>query len=319
MRTNRSAVVTIGVAGIVAAATACGTTPALTSTTGASPIPQTTTHVDTAAAPTTTVVLPPAAPRSLPAPIAGDTEMLPKVRRAFSSWTEARGTLGALAFEVHDDHSSRIDAPDGQVSATMADGTRAEILPALKQAKLMRPVASPLGSGASKSIGSIPEGVSYTPRLAAETPTTDDTLNLMLAPSYWARIMVEPNATSIDSLGPETISKRPAHKYQIRFGGPAAAKYGKEGWYWWVDDETGVLLRVELTAADLGGKSEVHQLDGLDFTVRRQSLKLPDIPSGFDVESLAPGADQKPRALSVKTQKVTPADEVLADTARAGA
>lgn len=235
------------------------------------------------------VSIPPAGPRLAAGEIKGATELLDRARGSLGSWTSVSGEFdgggaAALPFTIAEDLTYHISIGEG-AEGRRADGTVFQYVPEL--GKLLVQQGLPASREDGQPSGSSAELGDAAIRLPAEAPTRIDTLNLMLAPSYWIRATVEPNATEIRRIGSESIGGRKVTRFQILFGGPAAEKYGKDGWTWWLDDELGILLQYEITFADPSIPNQRAALKDLSFdSVKTVDVELPTVPAGTTVEAL---------------------------------
>ncbi|MCP4964200.1 MAG: hypothetical protein GY926_03095 [bacterium] len=178
-----------------------------------------------------------------------------------------------------------------------------ELKPGSDSARVIDRSAAPYDRAAARTRAEheVAEHGNYASRLPEEQPTSWDSLDLALAPSYWVRTMVDRMATEISVIGEESIAGRTADIVQIIFGGDAAQKYGPDGWTWWVDRDTGILLKYAIGSGDKAMEPYVFEITKLEF-----KGSVPDsieIPGGVDltaVEITTDGVAETPIAKTLE-------------------
>jgi len=160
-----------------------------------------------------------------------------------------------------------------------------EVFPAAGMARIIdrSQVVADLPSMRSRTLAEIEQG-SYASRLPEEQATGWDSLDLALAPSYWIRTMVDRMATEVVVVGEETVAGRTAHVVKLAFGGGAARNYGRDGWTWWVDQETGILLKYAIGAESQDEEPFVFEMTRI--TLEGSVPTSIEVPAGLDITAV---------------------------------
>lgn len=245
--------------------------------------------------------------RTLPTAVQGDTWVLDSVA-ASARWTTASGRAVQLGedieFAIRRNESYRVRTGT-RVVAQAADGLFVEL-----DEHRRRAVVGPPAPTGTPPVVPRPEA-----RTRAEMPTNVDSLNLALAPSYWLRVSVLPFATSVRVQGEETIAGRLAYKVDLAFGGAAAAKW-PDGWTWWIDKETGILLQYVLSGED--GPLDRFRMTSLSFADVTPDTEVV-IPADFSVDVQGFDAAGRPAPAALRTTAPESARAVAARARVVGA
>ena len=225
----------------------------------------------------------PPAKRELGTQIAGDVWVLAFAESASTRWKaiDMKVKAGPQTLNVQASKSGAWSVRGPAREATMtAAGTFAARDNVQKKALVFVGRVEP-GASVEARRKRVADGFIFS-RLPEEAPTNWDSANLALAPSYWIRTMVNRYATSVTVIGEESVAGRSAHKVKILFGGPAAQKYGVDGWSWWVDKATGLILRYELSSPDPLVAPDDFEITQISVDGAQPDTAL-NVPGGFDV------------------------------------
>jgi hypothetical protein len=116
-----------------------------------------------------------------------------------------------------------------------------------------------------------------------ELELPNDAVSRVLYPDKWIELMAPKNDMTVLYVGAEQAVNRPTRHYRITFGA-STVKYSAAGWDFWVDADTGVLVRYLIHYSDdAGGGTEEAVVGDLD-TRAAVSPATTAIPSGYSIE-----------------------------------
>jgi hypothetical protein len=146
-----------------------------------------------------------------------------------------------------------------------------------------------------------------------ELELPNDAVSRVLYPDKWVEVMAPKNEMAITYVGLEKAVAGDARHYRITFGA-GTVKYSAEGWDFWIDARTGVLVRYLIHFSEsVGGGVEEAVVGDLDTRAVAVPVTSAAVPAGYDVEAAVQTGTQ---VAMVKT-RTEPGDTVAAVVARA--
>jgi hypothetical protein len=218
-----------------------------------------------------------------------DTEAVATLDRAHGAtdrWNEISG-VGALwydgeaetemQFSVADD-GSFVVVSDWSTQARIGQGATARIDHERKEATVT--VASPAASARQ-------------PIPADPRPTTVDLIDNAIAPGVLLEDVVATRGESaaLTSASAQRIGGRSTDRMQVSFAGEHDDAF-PNGWRLWVDQDTGVLMRTEMSLGESDGTARTRNFELRDVRFKRNAnLERVVIPAGYTVNLVTIGDD----------------------------
>jgi hypothetical protein len=159
----------------------------------------------------------------------------------------------------------------GNIAFATTDGAQVQIL---DDRKLMQIRSEPL------PLAGKPPWV----QTNGELELPNDAVSRVLYPDRWIEVMAPKNDMTVTYVDAEQAAGRATRHYRITFGA-GTVKYSAEGWDFWVDTQSGVLVRYLIHYSDIaGGGTEEAVVDGLDTRGAVAPATKP-IPVGYSIEA----------------------------------
>ncbi len=134
-----------------------------------------------------------------------------------------------------------------------------------------------------------------------EVELPNDAVSRVLYPDKWIEVMAPKNDMTVTYVGAEQTASRPTRHYRITFGA-STVKYSAQGWDFWVDAESGVLVRYLIHYSDVaGGGTEEAVVSDLDTRAAVSAAAATAIPAGYSIQAMV-GAGGLVAAVKDETQ-----------------
>ncbi len=248
---------------------------------------------------TTTTVGFSASEKAALARIRGDSWVFGLLEKSLSSWHSVRGVETFPDGNAPQQHFAVARAGDfswqwGNDLTRRKGDTQVQVEARQKVVivTLLAPADSPTTTFERQPDGSSP--------LPGEEPANSAMVNEMVSPTYVLRTTVGSRATAVHVVGSERIAGRDTWKTEIDF--PAAIY--KQPWIWWIDKQTGVVLK-SITAGN------TQELTEVAFDLPFPTAPNPNIPKGYTIRLLLSARGAYYEATLARD---TPLAEIITDT-----